>query len=441
MTEFQNYSNWHDDDQNKKFDIKPISVRDRGILRGLAERWVEIANSKDMKEKKRMWKALKDLKPVRPMILFETLSVSGFITDEDIKCENELLRNVERTMRYCIKQYEELQDDIVLEEYFRLAWKVTKSDYGVKIVERHADNSMGYMSNFPIQTPDDLNKLKERTFNVDREQTLALKDMLEEIFGDILPVRVGNYDNFFPDTGFNAFTGNNFIGITMDMFKLAGYDNMLLWPYDDPDALHRLGRFLCDDRIRFYRWLKAEKLMDFNTDNQFAGPSSYGYVSDLPSMDSKKEVEFKDVWGWPESQETTPVSPQMFNEFFLSYIAEVANMFGLTYYGCCEPIQDRFEYIKKALPNLRAVSVSGWNNFFKVGEMLDKDYVYSRKPTPAFLSGKNPDWESAEKDIRDTYAAAKNGCLELIVRDVYDVSGDIPRLRKWVDMTKSILGI
>ena len=80
----------------------------------------------------------------------------------------------------------------------------------------------------------------------------GLKNALEEIFGDILPVKLGNYDNFMTDSGFNPFTGNNFIGITMDAFKLMGNDNLLLWPFDYPDALHELMRFLADDRIRFY---------------------------------------------------------------------------------------------------------------------------------------------------------------------------------------------
>jgi hypothetical protein len=45
----------------------------------------------------------------RPVILFETLSVSGFVKEEELKCE----------------------DELVLEPYFRLAWKVSKSDHGV----------------------------------------------------------------------------------------------------------------------------------------------------------------------------------------------------------------------------------------------------------------------------------------------------------------------
>ncbi len=181
--------------------------------------------------------------------------------------------------------------------------------------------------------------------------------------------------------------------------------------------------------------------MALNTDNQLAGPSSYGYVSDLPEPDSQDEVDFKDVWVWPESQETTAVSPTMFNDIYLPYIAEVANMFGMSYYGCCEAVDDRFEHIAKALPNLRTVSISGWNDFYKVGELLGNNYVYCRKPTPVFFSGKNPDWDRLKKDMQDTFNAAKNGSLEIVVRDVYDIDGDMPRISKWVEMTKSIIGI
>ncbi len=433
------YSNIHED---QKRDIsESINAKDKSRLRDMAKRWMEIAFSADMQEKKTAWKSVHDLQPKRPVILFETFSVTGFVNEEELTCEDELLRNVEQAMLYAIRQHETVKDDLVFEPYFRLAWKVSKSDHGVKIIERHAEDSIGYLSNFPIKTTDDISKLKPRTFSVDREETLSLKGKLEEIFGDILPVVVGNYDNFFPDTGFTPFTGNNFIGITMDLFKLIGNDNMMFWAYDCPDDLHRVLRYLCDDKIRFYTWLKEEGLMALNTDNQLAGPSSYGYVSDLPEPDSQDEVDFKDVWVWPESQETTAVSPTMFNDIYLPYIAEVANMFGMSYYGCCEAVDDRFEHIAKALPNLRTVSISGWNDFYKVGELLGNNYVYCRKPTPVFFSGKNPDWDRLKKDMQDTFNAAKNGSLEIVVRDVYDIDGDMPRISKWVEMTKSIIGI
>lgn len=441
MTEtYQVYTNQPSSSNARGIQINP-TPEERKRLRELAARYAEIANSDDMTVKKRQWTAIRDLKPERPMILFESFSVSGFSKEEDLKCSHPVLRDVEKTMFLAIKQYDELKDDIVLEKYFQLAWKVNRSDYGVPIVEHQANDSMAYMSDFPIQTPDDLSKLRDREFTVDREYTLQLKAIMEDIFGDILPVRVGNYDNWFQEPGFNPFCGNNAPVFTMDVFKLMGYENMMMWVYDYPEALRELLDFLMRDRRRFFNWLKQEKIFSLNTDNQFAGPSGYGYVSELPPADHEGPADSKDCWCWVESQETNVISPVMFNEWYLPYLAEYVNNFGLVTYGCCEPVDDRLEYVMKAIPKLRTISVSAWNNLELIAEILGKNYVYCRKPSPAFLSGKNPDWDSAKKDIERTIACTRNQPVEFVVRDVYDVNGDIGRLAKWVEMTKRIVGI
>jgi hypothetical protein len=164
-------------------------------------------------------------------------------------------------------------------------------------------------------------------------------------------------------------------------------------------------------------------------------------VSDLPGADGVRPAEISDCWTWVESQETNVFSPVMFNEIFLPYLAEYANLFGLVSYGCCEPLDDRIEYIKKAIPKLRTVSVSGWNNYESVAESLGKDYVYCRKPNPTFISGRDPDLKGAYEDIRRTWACTKNQPVEFIVRDVYDIGGQIDRIPEWVRTAKEIIGI
>jgi hypothetical protein len=437
---YQVYTNQQGFELLGREDIVPTQA-ERDRLRDLASRYSEFARSDMMAERKRQWTALRDLRPERPMILFETFSVNGFLKDEDFVCENEYLRNVERTFLQALKQIDFVGDDIVVEDYFQLAWRIVKSDYGVPIVEHHADDSMAYVSNFPIQTPEDLSKLKVRTFRVDRERTLGFKDTLEDIFGDILPVRVGNIDKFFPDMGFNPFCGNNAPLITMDAFKLMGYENMAMWSYDHGDALRELLDYLLQDNLRFISWMKDEGLLQLNTDNQFAGPSGYGYVSDLPAADGVTEAAISDCWTWVESQETNVFSPKMFNDIFLPYLAEYANLFGLVSYGCCEPVDDRIDLIKQAIPKLRTVSVSGWNNFESVAESLGKDYVYCRKPNPTFISGKDPDWKGALEDIKRTWACTKDQPVEFVVRDVYEINGDIDRIPEWVRTVKGIIGI
>jgi hypothetical protein len=111
------------------------------------------------------------------------------------------------------------------------------------------------------------------------------------------------------------------------------------------------------------------------------------------------------------------------------------------YYGCCEPVHDRLELIMKAIPNLRSVSVSGWSDLEKVAEMLGNGYVYSRKPTPALVSGLNPPWDLARRDMERTYRATKNGCVEILFRDLYTVARDRCRLAEWVRMARSVFGI
>jgi hypothetical protein len=147
------------------------------------------------------------------------------------------------------------------------------------------------------------------------------------------------------------------------------------------------------------------------------------------------------LWAWAESQETTAISPAMFREFVLPSLAALASRFGLVYYGCCEPVHDRLDLIMAAIPNLRSVSVSGWSDSRRVAEMLGKRYVFSRKPTPAYLSGASPNWDLVVQDMQKTAAAARDCNVEVLFRDIYTINGDWPRLSRWVAMTRAAFGM
>jgi hypothetical protein len=133
------------------------------------------------------------------------------------------------------------------------------------------------------------------------------------------------------------------------------------------------------------------------------------------------------------------ISPRMFSEFFLPYMADVSALFGLVYYGCCEPVHDRWDRIIAAMPNIRAVSISPWCNQFVMGEKLGRTCVFSRKPKPWLISLDTPDWEGLEKDLDETLDAARDGCLEIIYRDVYRISSR-DHLRRWSELVRSRIG-
>ena len=413
-------------------------------LRGLAARWQEHAHHPVMKERRRQWQAVKDLRAERPMILVETCMLPDYIGQGELACRDPYLRNIEKSLFEIVRHTDEIGDDIVVDPYFRIPWAIEISDYGVPIQAFHAlavtGSDLGYSFNFGVQSEADFRKLHLRARRVNREESLRQQATLEDIFGDILPVKLGGFDYFDPDPGYRPWLGNLYGGLTMDLFKLIGNDNLLFWVYDNPPLLHKLMSLIRDDRQAHFRFLEQEGLLYQNTDTWMPCPGSYGFVSDLPPSDQDGgEVLLKNCWCWTDSQESAPISPAMFSEFFLPYIAEVTRPFGLTYYGCCEAVHDRFDYIAKAIPNLRAVSVSGWSDLFKMGELLGRQYVYSRKPTPAYISGGHPYWDLLEKDVRDTLAAAKNCNLELCYRDIYTIDGDRPRLAQWVQMTRALI--
>jgi hypothetical protein len=57
----------------------------------------------------------------------------------------------------------------------------------------------------------------------------------------------------------------------------------------------------------------------------------------------------------------------------------------------------------------------------------------------AYISGAYPDWESAEKDVRDTLTATRDCDLESCFRDIYTIDSDRSRLAQWVQMTRALM--
>jgi hypothetical protein len=399
-------------------------------MRGLATRWMELANLPVMEARRRAWTALKDRRPERPMVLFETWTVEGFVDARELECEDPFLREVERTMRRGIRQAEEIGDDFVVEPEWRVYWKIHNTGYGVPIIEEHADDAHGgavaYSYNHPLRDPADVDRLRPRTWTVDRTATLRQVEQLDEAFGGILPVRL-------------AGTGMQIAALTADLFRLIGNDNLLAWPYDAPDALHAVMAYLRDDRLAYYAWLEEEGLLGLNNNVEIVGSGSPGYTTHLPGPGFTGRPRLRDLWIWMESQETTMISPRMFARFFLPYLADVARCFGMVYYGCCEPVHDRWSRILEAIPHVRAVSISPWCDMRAMGEALGDQIVFSRKPKPWLISGDSPEWDALAQDVDEALAACPSGMLEFLFRDVYRVR-DRAHLGRWAQMVRSRIG-
>jgi hypothetical protein len=135
------------------------------------------------------------------------------------------------------------------------------------------------------------------------------------------------------------------------------------------------------------------------------------------------------------SQIFSTLSPAMHEEFEYPYLAPWFQRFGLAYYGCCEPLDTKVAMIRR-LPNVRKVSMSPWVDVERGAEQLGRDYVFSRKPSPAILA--RDEWrpDLVAQDLLATRdACRKHGCpLEFILKDISTVQYQPQRLWEWSEI-------
>jgi len=415
-------------------DGKRLPQKDIDVLRGLAERAMEIAHSDINLERKDLWYRLDKDTSGRPMVLAEDFGIQDAnapLLSLVRQCTDHRAMRIEAALRYQIYLFDELRDDHVAEPCFNVAWTIQFGDFGVRPVE-HTTENQGRMTSKkwdpPIKDLDrDFEKLKPRTFKVDRESTSGRLEFAENIFGDILPVRIRGM--------FGSLLWS--MGMTEPLMKLHGLDGLMYSTIDNPDGLHRLMAFLHDDHLGFARWAESEGLLTLNNENDYIGSGSIGYSHDLPQEDKKDgdPILLKDLWVLLESQETVGVGPTHFEEIFLPYQVSLAENFGKCYYGCCEPVNNRLHAIKK-IPNLSRISVSPWADETVMAEELGTDYVYSRKPSPAQISSERFDEDEIRSDIANTLDVARGCRIEIVMKDVHTLSNQRERLPRWVEIAR-----
>ncbi len=408
-----------------------LSQHDIEILRQLAGRLVEIAHSPVNLERKNAWYRHDKIGNSRPMILTEVFDVRDEhapLPRSIIKCENSWARNIEWQLRLEIYQFDILKDDHVVEPYWNLNWHVHVGDFGVEILQHTGENYGGMAGKSwdpPLKNLDkDLDKLHPFTYSVDRETTMAEKQYLDKVFGDILPVRIRGRCWWS-------------MGLTLDVVLLVGLENLMMDMITNPKGLHRLLAFLRDNYIAYAEWLEKEGLLSLNNENDSFGSGGLVYTHDLPQPGKKPgdPVRMKDLWIFLESQETVGVGPKQFEEIVFPYQLSIAPRFGKCYYGCCEPLHTRVNIIKR-LPNLARVSVSPWANQEIMGEALGKELIFSRKPHPLLVSTEHFDEDAIRADIRKTMNAAKGCRLEFIMKDVHTLYNEPNRLARWVEIAR-----
>jgi len=379
-------------------------------------------------ERAALWKSCNSLKPKRAMILADPQDGwVELVPESALECENPVPRGMEEHLRRMLFRIHHIHDDFVVRKVFPVSLKVNKSNYGFgwKITKSSQKNGAFHMES-SVHSYEDLKKLRPASIEIDWEGTKQYAEFAEYILGDILPVEVKGVDRCR-------------CGLTKELLVFRSLDQLMLDLYDNPEMIHELMNFLCNEQIREYEFYEKEGALSLNNEADFVtGSGGIAHNDLLPAEDFDGKVRLKDMIVWGESQETVGISPAQFEEFVLQYQLKVLNRFGLVDYGCCEPLDSRFDLIIKNIPNLRWVSVSPWCNRKLAAEKLQDKYVYVYKPNPSRICSPDPDFEAAERDIRETLEIAKGCAVHIVMKDTHTFCNQPDRITRWTDMASRI---
>lgn len=405
-----------------------IPEKDRAVLRQLAEKKAEIAALPVQKERAEMWRRLNDLKKVKPMVWvneipWHEMDVNGEL---EIQSSHPLCRQVELELRRTIYQWEHLPGDMVVEGKIYSPLVIHDTGFGiteeadiVKTDERSGIVSRGFHPQ--IQSEEDLGKIKMPQVTHDAKASERNYQLLVDIVGDILPVEKRG----IPGSWFAPWD---------ELVRWWGVQEALTDLVMRPELVHQaMDRLVNAYLHRLDQWEQLN-LLSLNNDNVRVGSGGYGYTSQLPQDDFNPDhVRPIDLWGCATAQIFSEVSPAMHEEFALQYEKRWLERFGLTYYGCCEPLHLKIG-ILRSIPNLRKISMSPWVNIDKAAEEMGSDYVFSYKPNPAVLARDiwNPDL--ARQALRQALEKTQDCIVEIIMKDISTVRYEPQRLWEWTQI-------
>jgi hypothetical protein len=407
------------------------SRKDVEVLRTLGRQVAEIAALPQQQRTIDLWKAVNDLKPVRPMVMIDQvcwheMNVDGELTNvtEDKACQG-----IEAHLRRKLYRWKHMSVDYVVEPRITVWPAVSGMEFGLSVSEDRAvldpqNSVIGHLYHDQLRTEDDLEKIKMPHLQHDEVATAGKLAWTREIFDGILAVEV---DGIAP-----------MYNLWDQIVCWRGVEAVLMDMADRPEFLRKLMARLTRAYTSQLDQLEAMGLL--------ARPQSWvhctgAFTNELPAPGyDPAKPRAKDIWTAGMAQIFGSVSPAMHQEFDLDYLNPIYQRFGRVYYGCCEPLHLKMDLVTK-IPNVRKVSMSPWVNVEIGAEKIGRSLVFSRKPSPAILARDGWDLAAAEADLKETIEACKrHGCpLELILKDISTVRYEPQRLWQWADTAMKLV--
>jgi hypothetical protein len=396
------------------------------VLKKLAEEWAAIAALPVHQEKARLWQKLNDLQSERPMVWINEIPWHEMNYNDELtlRCRNAWARSQEDLMRKTIYQWKHMPGDMVVNPWLDCPLSIHSTDFGIiedvdLAITDSANDIVSRHFNIQIHDMDDLEKIKMPAISHNKRATELRFQVMNEIFGDILPVKKQGQTHIW-------YTPWDYL------IRWWGVQEAMLDLILRPDMVHAFYERMVQAWMEELDQFVELNLLSLDCNNTRIGSGGYGYTSAMPGDDfDPARVKPHNMWGCSNAQIFSDVSPEMHWEFAIEHDLKWLERWKMTYYGCCEPLAGKGHLLKR-IPNLRKVSCSPWNNSQKAIEELGNDYVLSRKPSPAVFAHSQFDASMARQDISSFLELTGGNChVEFIMKDISTVKYEPQRLWEW----------
>lgn len=410
--------------------------KDSAILRNLACLYREAAMDARNEELRQLHVAVNDLHMVRPVVQIDELPWNEMDPGGEelgLLCEDPFLRRTEDFMRKTLFKFRHLPADMIVKPFIPVDKCISHSDLGVRVIEEtiatnDQNNIISHEYEDQFAGEDSICKLKDVTVTYDKAETMRRFQLLGDILGDILPVKL---------------RGIGYVGVVTwdDISMYRGVTPLLMDLVERPEFCHALTERLTCIKENVIRQYEELELFDNEGDTLHCTPI---LTNDLPGKEGRRGAPLtrKDVWGRGTAQIFASVGKAMHEEYDIEYMKRTIGSCGLSYYGCCEPLDKKMDIVEK-LPNLRKVGMTPWADIDVGAEAIGKKYVLSSKPNPASVARPVLDKAELKKEIGKILAACKrNSCsVDITLKDISTCAFRPQNIFEWeqivMDMVKS----
>ena len=415
------------------YDEIQLSDKEKDVLRSLGSELATISALDCHKETAELWRRVNDLESVRPVVWINEIPWHEMNVDDELTLgtTHPWAQELETRLRRTIYQWNHMRGDMVVNDYIDCPLVIHSTDFGIheEVDVAKTDDGNDIVSrhfHIQISSMEDVDKIKMPTVTHNAKMTELAYSTLQDIFKDIMPVKkVGQTHIWFTPWDY--------------LIRWTGVQEAMYALYEDPDMVNAAVERMTDAWMVELDQFVQQNLLSLDCDNTRIGSGGYGYTKQLPGQPfDPGHVKPINMWGCSNAQIFSEVSPEMHWEFALRHDFRWLERFGLTYYGCCEPLQGKMDLMRK-ISNLRKISVSPWNDYKRILPDLNGQYVASIKPNPAIFVDEIFSPELAKDNLEKAVNAGGDfSHIELIMKDISTVRYRPQNLWLWSEIAMDV---